>query len=275
MKRFILAALLALGGCSAQEADIMPGGSKETLYDRLVGIREVQNSAGQIIRSTDGKGIFRLTPGTGIELAFNPTKESYEITQGVGSVLSVPTTRTITVGPGLTIDGGGSADLSANRSIAFPGPVSASQHGVQTNGTLHSLAADAVPSPTNGFMSGSDAGWIYGMRRFEGEDGGPFGAPHVKTVAGLLVVDVGGSGAVNLTIDMTQAAPNNPKDGMLISVCVLTINPGDMLNISANDGWSIAWAFPTVTLANSFASVTLRADLATKFLYIVGSFAFP
>lgn len=275
MKRFIFAALLALGGCSEQEADTMPGGSKETLYDRLVGIREVQNSAGQIIRSTDGKGIFRLTPGTGVEIAFNPTKESYEITQGVGGVLTVPETRTITVGPGLTIDGLGSADLSTDRAIAFSGPISATQHGPQTVGTLHALAADAAPSPTNGFISGSDAGWIYGLRRFEGQDIGPFGAPHVKTVAGLMVLDVGGSGAVSLTVDMTQAAPNNPKDGMLITVSILVVNPGDQLDISFNDGWVINWIAPTVTLQNGYSSVTFRADLATKNLYIVGSFGFP
>ena len=280
----LIGLLAAMCGCIGD--DDMAVNPPQYFDASMTGIRQVIDQNGAIVKATDGGPVYKLKAGSGINFVYDITKNAYraDVTGLIGGF--VLNTRQIIAGQGLTGGGDLSADRTFNASVVAPltinfanqielGTINDVIHGNRSNGALHSLATDVAPGPVNGFVSGSDAGWIYGTRRFEGEDIGPFGGPHVKTVAGLMILDVGGSGAVNLTIDMTQAAPNNPKDGMLISVGVLTVNPGDTLNISANDGWSIAWAFPTVTLANSFASVTLRADLATKFLYIVGSFAFP
>jgi hypothetical protein len=270
MTRFVFAALLALGGCSAQEADIMPGGSKETLYDRLVGIREVQNSAGQIIKSTDGKGIFRLTPGTGIELAFNPTKESYEISQGVGGVLSVPTTRTITVGPGLTIDGGGSADLSANRSIAFPGPISSSQHGTLPGGTLH---VDASPVAA-GFMPAS---------MFSALGQKLSSTPILTTDATIntndydtVLVDCSG-GNVTITLDDT-----NWTNGYKITVKMAVAGGGNILRIVQGSGNPFEDGNINIDITQNLGSVTFQIDTTDYSpnnplgqAWIVGSYKYP
>ena len=248
MKTILVVLLAALCGCIAQE-DTMPGQSKETLYGALVGIREVQNSAGQVVKSGDGKGIFRLTPGPGTEFAFNPTKESYEIRQNIGGSGAVPATRTITVGSPLEINGGGSADLTSNLTITMPNPISDVQHGARSGGLLHAEA------------NGNDAGFLsptqYAHLAQQMGIQGPITTDTTIDCSdgGFVKVDCSG-GNVTITLDVTTFA-----NGRQITIKRVVDPVGGACQIVRSDTGLFEDGSPSIALTASFASITLALEV--------------